>query len=515
MKTLIPKKFRLGLMLAAVALAGAGPLQNASAQTPPTPVAPETAAPPVTPVTPPPDIYPTSPLAQVVRLTQAGVDQGVIMTYITNSASTFNLDSEKIIYASDAGVPSGMVTVMMQRDQLLQQQFAAAQAAQQAQQNQPAPAPETVPSNTAEVAAQPDTQPAPVTVNYFYDSLAPYGSWVVVNGYGRCWRPTVCTYNSSWQPYCDRGHWVYTDCGWYWASDYAWGATFHYGRWFQSASLGWCWCPDTVWAPSWVTWRYSNNYCGWAPLPPGTAYQTGVGIVYNGGSVSVGFSFGLGASCFTFVPTANFCSPHPRNYCVPRAQVTQIYNNTTVINNYNVNNRTIVNHGIAVQNIASATHTAINPVPVHQINSTFANGGHSQTVSRSIYNSGSNPAARQRDFGSPLRAPVSPQSYSPPPQHGATVAMNPQHSATAANYHSQPQAARTETAPVNNANPQTTVAHSQPTGTPRNVTRYYESYPNYYHSSASATPQTSSGYSSSPQSQSGGGHYGNQNWQGH
>ena len=150
---------------------------------------------------------------------------------------------------------------------------------------------------------QPDT---PVTVNYFYDSLSPYGSWVVVNGYGRCWRPTVCLYNPGWLPYCDRGHWVYTDCGWYWSSDYAWGATFHYGRWFRNASFGWCWCPDTVWAPSWVTWRYSNNYCGWAPLPPGTSFQTGVGIVFNGSAVSVGFSFGLGANCFTFVPTHIF-----------------------------------------------------------------------------------------------------------------------------------------------------------------------------------------------------------------
>ncbi len=74
-----------------------------------------------------------------------------------------------------------------------------------------------------------------------------------------------------------------------------------------ATGFGWCWYPDTVWAPSWVTWRYSNNYCGWAPLPPRTTFQAGVGIVYNGGSVSVGFSFGLGASCFTFVPTQYFC----------------------------------------------------------------------------------------------------------------------------------------------------------------------------------------------------------------
>ncbi len=346
MKNLISRFTGTGVGLAAIAVTMVCPLQNINAQTQAdstlvtntmsAPAAPESLVTPVTAVKPPPSIFPTSPLAQVVRLTQAGVDPGVIMTYITNSSSTFNLDSDKIIYAADAGVPSAMVTAMMQRDLFLQQQFASAQAAQLAQQAQPPSTEETAAPDATNVAAQPETQP--VTVNYFYDSLAPYGSWVVVNGYGRCWRPTVCTYDSSWQPYCDRGRWVYSDCGWYWNSDYAWGATFHYGRWFRDASVGWCWYPDTVWAPSWVTWRRSNSYCGWAPLPPRTSYQAGVGIVYNGGGVSVGFGFGLGASCFTFVPTQYFCNPHPRNYCVAPTQVTQIYNNTTVINNYNVNN---------------------------------------------------------------------------------------------------------------------------------------------------------------------------------
>src|SRR5271170_5439716 len=161
MKTFISRISFFSPALAALALAGACSLQTSSAQTPPASVAPETTAQPATPVTPPPDIFPTSPLAQVVRLTQAGVDPSVIMTYITNSGSTFNLDSEKIIYASDAGVPSEMVTAMMQRDQFLQQQFVANQTAQQ---TQPAPPPEAAPTDTTEIAAQPEAQPAPVTV---------------------------------------------------------------------------------------------------------------------------------------------------------------------------------------------------------------------------------------------------------------------------------------------------------------------------------------------------------------
>jgi hypothetical protein len=505
--------------------------------TPPALVAPDNSA---TPITPPPNIFPTSPLAQVVRLTQAGMDPSVIMTYITNSSSTFNLDSDKIIYASDAGVPGTMVTAMMQRDQFLQQQFDAAQAAQQAQQAQQgqpaqpteaAPPDEPAPTDTAEVAAQPDTQP--VTINYFYNSLAPYGSWVVVNGYGRCWRPTVCVYNSGWQPYCDRGRWVYSDCGWYWNSDYAWGATFHYGRWFRDTSAGWCWYPDNVWAPSWVTWRYSNNYCGWAPLPPRTSYQAGVGIVYNGGGVSAGFGFGLGASCFTFVPTQHFCDPHPRNYCVPPAQVTQVYNNTTVINNYNVNNHTIVNHGIAVGSIATATRTPIRPIPVHEINSGYTRGNYGQPV----YHPGQIPGVNHPAYNGNSSVPVRTVNtahdyYSSPgqnrysssaarPQPNMVVAAIPQRQLPEVNSPAPAYRAPVPTSTENlNSGQQPAPAEWQPvrpTVTPRNTARYYGARQSHINQATIAAPQGAApaNAQSGNQSSQGGYHGGNSGGSGH
>ena len=66
---------------------------------------------------------------------------------------------------------------MMQRDQQLQQTGVAVNA------------PPAQPDNTAESSAPPpaDTaetttsQPASVTVNYFYDTLTPYGGWVDVD----------------------------------------------------------------------------------------------------------------------------------------------------------------------------------------------------------------------------------------------------------------------------------------------------------------------------------------------
>ncbi len=450
MKTFIYRLVLPSAVLTALMLATGCSPQNVSAETqtsappavvtnsvatalesvmPSAPIAVKDITPPVTPAALPPNIPPASPLAQVIRLTQAGVDQSIIMTFVTNSSHTFNLDSDKIIYLTDLGAPTDLVTAIMDHDQQLQNQFTTQQAAQQAQQIQPAETalpPEPAPANTADVAVQTDTQPAPVTVDSFNDTLQPYGNWVVINGYGRCWQPTVVINDSSWQPYCNRGRWVYSDCGWYWNSDYAWGATFHYGRWFRAPNYGWCWYPDNVWAPSWVTWRYSNNYCGWAPLPPRTTYQAGVGIVYNGGGVSVGFGFGLGANCFSFVPTRYFCSPNPRNYCVAPGQVTQVYNNTTVINNFNVNNRKIVNNGIAVGNIATATHVSIHQVPVRDIHGGGVRDGHSQPANHF----GNAPGANHDSFSgnnprNPSRTDTAGPNRTPSANHNQPVASNP------------------------------------------------------------------------------------------
>ena len=344
--------------LLAVVLMGGLPLQNASAQGQPAPAPPGTDTTSIVPDNPtipsalPSDIDPNSPLAQVIRLVQAGVEQSVVLAYIGNSSSAFNLDSDQIIYLNDIGAPKEIVTAMMQRDQQLKQMNVTAGT----QTMQPAP--------TTEVATE---QPVVVTQNYFYDTLSPYGEWVNVEDYGMCWRPTVVVYNGDWQPYCDHGHWVYTNSGWYWASDYSWGGTtFHYGRWFHHPRHGWCWWPDTTWGPSWVTWRYSDDYCGWAPLPPRTIYQSGIGIVFQGRNVSVGFDFGLNAGAFTFVRTRDFCDPHPRHRRIGSGEVGRFYGHTTVINNFDARDHNFVNRGIDPERITAVTRTPIHQVEIHE-----------------------------------------------------------------------------------------------------------------------------------------------------
>ena len=221
MKRLAAKYF-LFVSTVGFALAVGGWPQNINAQTPPAPAATDTSVVPATPVVPPPNIVPGSPYAEVVRLTQAGVDQSIITTYVTefhqpvqsgfgqNHLSYQPWRAEHAGDGDDAARPAIAAAIRRHASR--------ATGAADCRPRQPHPAPETTPSNVTDVTPPPAPD-QPVTVNYFYNSLAPYGSWVVVGGYGRCWRPTVCVYNSGWQPYCDNGHWVYTDCGWYWASE--------------------------------------------------------------------------------------------------------------------------------------------------------------------------------------------------------------------------------------------------------------------------------------------------------
>lgn len=185
----------------------------------------------------------------------------------------------------------------------------------------------------------------------FHAPLTPHGTWVEVGGYGRCWRPARVAV--SWQPYCD-GHWVWTDCGWYWVSDEPWGwATYHYGTWSYDTSYGWVWVPGIEWAPAWVSWRYGGGYCGWAPLGPR-------GVV-------------IAPATFVFVETRRFHEPVRRS--------TVIVNNTTIINKTTIVGGTrhetrnvsggaaqkvVVNEGPRVEEIQKATGKKVDAVPVRE-----------------------------------------------------------------------------------------------------------------------------------------------------
>jgi hypothetical protein len=206
---------------------------------------------------------------------------------------------------------------------------------------------------------------APEDVNYFYNDLSPYGQWVDLEGYGWCWQPAEVADNPQWQPYCDEGHWIYTDAGWFWQSNYPWGwAPFHYGRWLHHEQVGWVWFPDRVWGPAWVTWRMAGNECGWAPLPLHAVFDANAGFLYNGVRIGANFDFGLPADCFTFVAIGDFCAPDLGHHRLAREEVARIYDRTSVINDYRFANQAVFNRGIPVERVAAVTHADLRPIPV-------------------------------------------------------------------------------------------------------------------------------------------------------
>jgi hypothetical protein len=331
----------------------------------------------------PANVRPSGPVAEVIKLADSGLDQSVMVAFVTNSTSTFNLGPEEIIYLNDIGMPSAVVTAMIQRDQVLRNASAAAPrqpTASNAVPIAPFPTPEQVAPQPAEMAAtypsEPPPGPEPAADGGFYDSLAPYGNWVDVGGYGWCWQPTVVTVNPYWQPYFDCGHWVYSDCGWYWNSRYSWGwAPFHYGRWFRHHQLGWCWMPGTMWGPSWVSWRYTDAYCGWAPLPPGASFTFGVGLTFHGHHVGDHDDCGLRPDHYHFVAWNHFTDRQLEPHRLSPNDSAHVFDRATVATRVSGDGRSVINHGLPPTRVVAATRTPIHTVTLRETTTASGSAG--------------------------------------------------------------------------------------------------------------------------------------------
>jgi hypothetical protein len=203
----------------------------------------------------------------------------------------------------------------------------------------------------------------------FYEPLGSYGSWFQTRDFGYVYQPTVVR-DLSWRPYT-RGRWAFTNQGWTWVSNEPFGwACYHYGRWAQLRGHGWVWVPGSQWAPAWVTWRESSGHIGWAPLPPETlAWRD------RSWDASVEVNFRINRSWFSFVSYRHFGN-NIQPYCLPAAQNTVIYQNTTNITNYNIQQNNVFVGGPSYQNV---TQQIGRQVPIQTLsldqNPDFGRGG--------------------------------------------------------------------------------------------------------------------------------------------
>lgn len=256
-------------------------------------------------------------------------------------------------------------------------------------QDAPPPPPDTEPP-PSEQGTPPDNND--VSFQTFYDSLAPMGTWIQSSDYGYVWQPHVS--DVDWAPYTV-GHWVYTDQGWTWVSDEPWGwATYHYGRWVNLDDYGWCWVPGYVWAPAWVSWRYGDDYCGWAPLPP----DSFVGIDYGdnyyfdagfhiGGDCD-GF-FGIGAGCYWFLPVRCLGYHNYHGYYCNRHDNYAIINHTRNVTNLNVSRNgahsSVVAGGPSFNQVNAISQTPVQRASLVRTSQPGAGGGTFSNHSLAFY----------------------------------------------------------------------------------------------------------------------------------
>jgi hypothetical protein len=218
---------------------------------------------------------------------------------------------------------------------------------------------------------------AAVSFDFFYDTLDPYGNWIEVDEYGYCWQPGGV--DDGWAPYTD-GYWAFTDAGWTWVSYEDWGPiTYHYGRWVLIEDEGWCWVPDYEWAPAWVSWRSSDDYIGWAPLPPRARFSVTIGF-----STWVDAEYDIGPRLYSFCSVRDFGSPALRPVIVDRSRNVTIINKTVNITNITVRRDTnvIYNGGPRYQTVAARSARPIQTLKLVQNRNIVRNARANQLLAR-------------------------------------------------------------------------------------------------------------------------------------
>src|SRR5439155_455635 len=139
-------------------------------------------------------------VADVVKLSRARVSEDVILTYVQNSGTVYNLGPQDIVYLRDQGVTDRVINTM--QDQRKKAAEATAQTA-------PTGVAPQAYADTAPVAAAPVyNQPAPVCIQPA-PVYVPASTLYVIPYYGSgnyvssgCYRPYYGGYCGSYRPYC-------------------------------------------------------------------------------------------------------------------------------------------------------------------------------------------------------------------------------------------------------------------------------------------------------------------------
>lgn len=202
-----------------------------------------------------------------------------------------------------------------------------------------------------------------VNIDFFYDSLAPYGEWIDLPQWGWAWYPDGVPV--GWQPYTV-GHWVLTDWGWTWVSDFDWGwGPFHYGRWVDNDDYGWLWIPGFDWGPAWVAWDLGDDWIGWAPLPPVAEWDPDEGLRFSDRDLERR----IPDRDFAFVREGDLTDHDLRNDIIPRARNVSIVPLTHDVTRYESVGGVPVDRSVSPQRIERVEGHPISRLPVDEVRS--------------------------------------------------------------------------------------------------------------------------------------------------
>jgi len=276
-----------------------------------------------------------------------------VLNYIEKASGQFIFSEDELMYLADLGV-SDLIIASALRHGISATPISNADVSNTTQESVQGTPSITPVSIAIDDAVADVTVPAEgdLNITYFYKALAPYGNWLDVGG-DTVWQPEEVKAVPGWRPYCNQGHWVSTDRGWAWQSEYAWGwAAFHYGRWSKHSQYGYIWTPGTTWAPAWVNWRESDRHIGWAPLPPDAQYEEGVGLLIDGEAT---LEFGLHESDYCFILFTHMCAC-PLQFLLSSVEVSLCFQHTSCIkHNYSEKNKCVVNKGPSEDKVSTST----------------------------------------------------------------------------------------------------------------------------------------------------------------
>jgi hypothetical protein len=138
----------------------------------------------------------------IVKLSRAQISEEIVLNYVRNSGTIYNLSPADIVVLRNEGVSDHVINAM------LDQRKNVTEAAAKVQQ---APAPNALTSTAAPPAAQPDYQVAPQPAPVYVDSPAPASSLYVIpypaatyayyGGYSGYYGYYGPYYRSYWGPY--------------------------------------------------------------------------------------------------------------------------------------------------------------------------------------------------------------------------------------------------------------------------------------------------------------------------